>query len=60
MISEYIKYHKGRHIFSKRRNQWEKLSKHTIDAHIKKLRHALVTFDSHGTQELRERLTTII
>lgn len=59
MISEYIKYHKGRHIFSKRRNQWEKLSERTINAHIKKLRHALETVDSHGTQELRERLITI-
>jgi len=59
MISEYIKYHKGRHIFSKRHNQWEKLSERTINAHIKKLRHALETVDSRGTQELRERLVTI-
>jgi len=59
MISEYIKYHKERHIFSKRHNQWEKLSERTINAHIKKLRHALETVDSRGTQELRERLITI-
>lgn len=59
MISEYIKYHKGRHIFSKRHNRWEKLSERTINAHIKKLRHALETVDSQGTQELRERLITI-
>lgn len=59
MISEYVKYHKGRHIFSKRHNQWEKLSERTINAHIKKLRHALETVDSRGTQELRERLITI-
>ena len=59
MVSEYIKYHKGRHIFSKRRNQWEKLSERTINAHIKKLRHALETVDGRGTQELRERLVTI-
>ena len=59
MISEYIKYHKGRHIFSKRHNQWENLSERTINAHIKKLRHALETVDSRGTQELRERLITI-
>jgi len=58
-ISEYIKYHKERHIFSKRHNQWEKLSERTINAHIKKLRHALETVDSRGTQELRERLITI-
>jgi len=59
MISEYIKYHKGRHVFSKRRNRWEKLSERTVNAHIKKLRHALETVDSRGTQELRERLITI-
>jgi len=59
MISEYMKYHKGRRIFSKRHNQWEKLSERTINAHIKKLRHALETVDSRGTQELRERLITI-
>lgn len=59
MISEYIRYHKGRHVYSKRRNQWEKLSERTVNAHIKKLRHALETVDSRGTQELRERLITI-
>jgi len=59
MISGYIKYHKGRYIFSKRHKQWEKLSERTINAHIKKLRHALETVDSRGTQELRERLITI-
>jgi integrase len=59
MISEYIKYHKGRHIFSKKRNQWEKLSERTINTHIKKLRHALEIVDNRGTQELRERLITI-
>jgi len=59
MISEYIKYHKGRHIFSKSHNQWEKLSERTINAYIKKLRHALETVDSRGTQELRERIITI-
>ena len=30
-----------------------------MNAHIKKLRHALETVDSRGTQELRERLITI-
>lgn len=59
VISEYIKYHKGRHIFSKKRKQWEKLSGRTVNAHIKKLRHALETVDRRGTQELRERLITI-
>jgi len=59
MISGYIKFHKGRHVFSKRRNQWETLSERTVNAHIKKLRHALETVDSRGTQELRERLITI-
>ena len=38
---------------------WEKLSERTINVHIKKLRHALGTVDSGGTQELRERLVTI-
>lgn len=32
MISEYIKFHRGRHIFSKKRNQWEKLSERTVNA----------------------------
>jgi len=59
MISDYVKYHKGRRIFSKRRNQWEKLSERTINAHIKKLRHAFEIVDSRGTQDLRERLITI-
>jgi integrase len=59
MISEYIKYHKGRHVYSKRRSQWEKLSERTINAHIKKLRHALEIVDKVGTQELREPLITI-
>ena len=59
MISEYIKFHRGRHIFSKKRNQWEKLSERTVNAHVKKTRHALETIDSRGTQELRERLITI-
>lgn len=59
MVSEYIKYHKGRRIFSKRRNQWEKLSERTINTHIKKLRHAFEIVDSKGTQQFRERLITI-
>ena len=59
MISEYVRYLKDKRIFSKRRNQWESLSERTINEHIKKLRHALEIVDSHGTQELRERLITI-
>ena len=59
MISEYIKYHKGRHVYSKRRSQWENLSERTINAHIKKLRHTLEIVDKVGTQELREPLITI-
>jgi len=59
MVSEYVRHLKDKRIFSKRRNQWESLSERTINEHIKKLRHALQIVDSHGTQELRERLITI-
>jgi integrase len=59
MVSEYVRHLKDKRIFSKRRNQWESLSERTINEHIKKLRHALQIVDSHGTQELRERLISI-
>lgn len=58
MVSEYVKHLKDS-FFSKKRNRWEKLSDRTVNAHIKKLRHALEVIDSRGTQKLREHLITI-
>ena len=59
MVCEYVRHLKNKRIFSRRRDQWEGLSEHTISEHIKKLRYALEIVDSRGTQELRQRLITI-
>ena len=59
MISKFVRYLKGRQVFSRKHDRWEKLADRTVNSHIKQLRHALETVDKVGTQDLREPLITI-
>jgi len=59
IISRFVRYLKGKQIFSRKRNRWKKLADRTVNSHIKQLRHAFEVVDKVGTQELRESLVTI-
>lgn len=59
MISKFVRYLKGKEVFSRKHERWEKLADRTVNSYIKQLRHALQIVDKAGTQELREPLITI-
>jgi len=59
VISKFVRYLKGRQIYSKKQNRWEKLADRTVNSYIKQLRHTFEIVDKVGTQELREPLITI-